>query len=170
MHEVIKQHQWRKSELIERGFAYYQRKKQLVLAARLPESVAPMEIHYPMETVIAESGDVICFDPGSETRPTLLDYDHWSVKMSIFLQTYRDWDESLNPTTSEAHLLECGCKPYYKSIGVWARRLQAPTWIQSLESPQPMLIPEGMWLAVGPEGEPWHIEDEKFRQRYIIES
>jgi len=170
MQNILKQREWTDEELVSAGFHYYQRKKQLVMAARLPSDLAPLEIHYPLETVIADAGDVICFDPGDTVRHTLIDYDHWSVKYPIFVRTYRNWDEvAWMPPPQVDFLLERGCKPYYKSQGAWSKQLTEAMWIQSVESPDPIEVPPGMWLMIGTKGEPWHVEDDKFRERYIIE-
>jgi hypothetical protein len=156
-------------ELIAAGFAYYERKKQLVMAARLPADRAPMPIRYPFEVAYAEAGDVLCFDPGQMLQRTLTDYDHWSVKPAIFLKTYRRWDQpGWKPNATELHLMRYGCRPYYKHKGVWARQLAHDTWVQSLESREPVRVQAGMWLAVGEGGEPWHIEDDKFHARYVV--
>ena len=32
----------------------------------------------------------------------------------------------------------------------------------------PARVEPGTWVAVGPEGEPWPIVDETFRERYIL--
>lgn len=169
MDEVIRTKSWTQEELMTVGCTYYQRKKQLVMAARLPESAAPMEIHYTYETVIAEAGDVIIFDPGTEVRKRLRDYDYWSVKYDIFRNDYRKWNaEDWIPTPSQMHLMKHHCNPFYKKQGVWAKRLTKETYIQSLESPKPQLVPAGMWLVIGSSGEPWHIEDSVFRQRYVV--
>ncbi|GAB4529148.1 MAG: hypothetical protein OHK0046_48780 [Anaerolineae bacterium] len=150
------------------GCTYYQRRKQLVMAARLPEEAAPLQIHYTLETVTAEAGDVIVFEPGEQVHRRLKDYNFWSVKLPQFKESYRPWDEplALNPTLRD--LMRHRCKPYYKHQGVWARKLTKDTYIQSLESDDPQLVPAGLWLAIGSSGEPWHIEDETFRERYII--
>jgi len=170
MQNILKQRAWTDTELIAAGFHYYERKKQLVMAARLPGDLAPLEIHYPLETVIANEGDVICFDPGDHYRPALVEYDHWSVKYSIFIETYRNWDQSTwTPSPQVRFLMERGCKPYYKAQGAWSKQVNEPVWIQSLESPDPLEVPSGMWLMIGTKGEPWHVEDDKFRERYIIE-
>lgn len=170
MDEVIRPHDWTVDELQKAGFRQYQRRKQLIMAGRLPESAAPLHIHYPLETVIAEAGDVICFSPGDALQKRLLDYEHWSVKPDIFVETYRKWDEpGWQPDPQTKFLMKHGCKPYYKGQEAWARRLTEPTWIQSLESPEPLLVPVGMWLLIGTSGEPWHNSDEQFRSRYIVE-
>jgi hypothetical protein len=170
MDEIIRPRKWTKDELRKAEFRYFPRRKQLVMAARLPETIAPLHIQYPLETVVAEAGDVLCFEPANELRTRLSDYDHWSVKLDIFLKTYRNWDQSdWIPNPQVQFMMDRGCKPYYKRSGAWAKRLTEPTWIESLESPNPIQVPAGMWLFIGPSGEPWHGEDETFRARYVVD-
>lgn len=166
--DVIRTRYWTESELLTVGCQYYHRKKQMVLAARLPEALAPLEIHFPLETVTAEAGDVIVFDPGEQRESNLRSYDHWPVKLDIFLEAYGRWDEPWTPNDAQQHLLDHHCKPYYKQIGVWAKLLEKDTYIQSLESVDPQLVPAGFWVAIGSSGEPWHIEDDVFRSRYAV--
>jgi len=167
MVEPIRQRDWQKSELIAQGFQYYERKKQLIMAARLPESKAPLRIEYPSEVAYAQAGDIIIFDPGMMPPKRLGGYDFWSVKPDIFRKTYRRWDQpDWQPNPQERHLMNHGCKPYYKHAGLWAKRLSAPTPIESLEGDDISIIPAGMWLAIGQRGEPWHIDPKTFTLRY----
>lgn len=169
MPEMISQRNWSEDELRTEGFEYYERRKQRIMAGRLPAAAAPMPIHYPLETVYAEAGDVIIFDPTDSVKRHIREYDHWSVKPDLFLRTYRKWDEEdWSPTPAETHLMRYRCRPYYKHQGVWARQLKEPTYILSLESKQPALVPAGVWVLVGDQGEPWHSADHSFRSRYII--
>jgi hypothetical protein len=167
--DVIRQHQWTEQELLSQGFHYISRRKQRILAARLPESRAPLPIDYEMETVYADAGDVICFEPGTERKANILQYNHWSVKPDIFLATYQCWDEPRwTPTPAELHLMKHGCRPYYKFKGAWAKQLTQPVYVQSLESPEPVLIPVGVWLMIGESGDPWTIGEDTLLRRYIL--
>lgn len=169
MSDIIKQRAWTPDQLIEAGFQQYARRKQRVLAARLPFDSKPLPIHYTFETVYADPGDVIIFEAGSQAQDRLSGYNFWSVKPRIFANTYKGWDEpNWRPNPAEKHLMQYGCRPYYKFKGVWARRLTEPTAILSLESPKPNVVPAGVWLAIGDRGEPWHIEDETFRKHYQL--
>jgi hypothetical protein len=166
---TLRQHTWTLDELKKAGFQYYMRRKQVVMAGRLPASAAPLKITYSTGEGYAQAGDVICYDPGTEVHRRLDEYTFWSVKPEIFKQVYRKWDEpNWTPTPPQAHLMRLGCRPYYKSAGIWARRLALPINIQSLESSVPALAPAGTWLAIGTEGEPWHIDDQTFRERYLV--
>lgn len=166
---VIRQRHWTEQELREAGFHYLTRRKQRILAARLPGERAPLKIDYQIEIVVAEAGDVLCFEPGEEAKPNILDYNHWSVKPEIFRVTYQCWDEAnWSPTPAESHLMNHGCRPYYKYKGAWARQLLEPTYVQSLESPHPVLLPVGTWLMIGEAGDPWSIDESTLLRRYIL--
>lgn len=169
MSNIIKQRVWTIEELLSAGFKQYTRRKQRIFAARLPLDSNPLPIHYTFETVYAEPGDVMIFEAGDAPQNRLSEYTHWSVKPHIFANTYKSWDEpQWQPSPAEKHLMEFGCRPYYKFKGVWARRLTEPTTILSLESPKPNRVPAGVWLAIGDRGEPWHIEDDTFHDHYIL--
>jgi hypothetical protein len=91
------------------------------------------------------------------------------VRRDLFRQTYRQWDEpDWKPNAAENHLMENGCRPFYKAVGVWAKRLRKSAYVQSLESPEPVLVPPGRWLCIGTEGEPYNMNDGNFRTRYIV--
>jgi hypothetical protein len=167
--DVLRQRDWTEAELRAEGYHYYERRKELIMAGRLPPSAAPLKIVYELETRYADAGDVICFEPGSRTRRSLYDYDYWSVKPDIFRQTYRKWDTTdWTPTPPQAHLLSYGCRPYYKSSGVWARQLKQATRVQSIESPIPVRVEAGAWVLIGTQGEPWYNTDQDFHNRYIV--
>ncbi len=167
--ESIRQRPWTEEELKAAGFQYYWRQKQIVLARELPPNEAPKTIKAPWATLVADAGEIICYSPSYEARPTLDDYDHWPVRREIFEADYAPWDEPDRTTTpAEMHLLRQGCKPYYKRAGVWARRLTKPTYVHSLESTEPVLYPPGAWLLIGSQGEPWATDDQSFRSRYIV--
>lgn len=123
-----------------------------------------------LETLMADPGDIICYDPGSVMHRHLEDYDHWPVAREVFKNIYRPWDEPIAflPNTPETHLMEHGCKPFYKWVGVWALKLPISIYVQSLESPEPVIVPKGHWLCIGTQGEPYHMADEKLRSRYLV--
>lgn len=167
--DVLRQREWTEEELNAAGFRYYQRRKQVVMARELTAEEAPKIIHAPWATLVAEAGAMIVYNPTYDAQPSIDDYEHWPVQPELFYETYAPWDEPDRTTTpAEMHLLAEGCKPYYKFAGAWARRLTEPAFIQSLESPEPILLPAGAWLCVGTRGEPWGQNDVQFRARYII--
>lgn len=167
--QIIRQRAWTERELKAAGFRYYTRRKQLVMAGRLPRAFAPLRINYGLEFAYAQAGDVIIYEPGDQVRGDWRAYAHWSVKPEIFKATYRAWDEpNWIPTPSQRDLMRYNCRPYYKVAGAWAKRLTAPLFVQSLESPEPVQVPDGFWLLIGDKGEPWHNDNETFQLRYNV--
>ncbi len=163
---VLKQREWTDEELQAANFQYYDVRKRLIMAKILDETI---DIQLTLEVLTAGEGDIICYTPGTEPRENLDDYDHWPVRRDLFRQNYRAWNEpGWKPNAAELHLITHGCRPYYKKVGVWAQCLQRPMYVQSLESPRPVLIPPGRWLCIGVQGEPYHMNDREFRSRYIV--
>jgi hypothetical protein len=112
---------------------------------------------------------MMCYSPGNALKSDLKDYDQWPVRFDLFHQNYKAWPQNgWQPNPAEQHLMDNGCKPYYKASSVWARRLKRPVSLQSLESKEPVQIPPGRWLCIGAEGEPYHTANEKFCQNYIV--
>jgi hypothetical protein len=167
MSDVIQTKKWTVEELKQMGFKQYPRKKTIIMARRLPAAEAPLEIKTDQgDTLIAPAGYMICYQVDETLQPTINDYFHWPVEPKIFESIYRDWDEKFEPTPAMQHLLEFGCKPYYKAAGVWAKDLDEAVYIQSLEHEKPVLVSEGRYLAIGSEGEPYHMSDKSFHNRY----
>lgn len=169
MSDFITQHDWTPQELRESGFHKFNRKKRMVLARRLPDEEAPLKIRLEDGgLLVAEAGYMICYHPEGGAQPTLADYKHWPVEPNIFAETYEDWDDPWVPTPAQQHLLQSGCKAYFKAVGVWAKELEAPIYLQSLEHDKPVLVPEGTVVAIGPEGEPYHIDQDTFEDSYEL--
>lgn len=161
---VLRQRSWTESQLQAAGFHYYEPVRNIVMARMIDES---QEISATIEILQASSGDIICYRPDGIRHRSIDDYDHWPVKREIFAKTYRRWeDPRWRPNAAEGFLMEHGCLPYYKALGVWALRLPIAIYMQSLESPQPVVVPPGRWLCIGAEGEPYHMSDDSFHERY----
>jgi hypothetical protein len=121
------------------------------------------------ETLVVQDRHVMIYNAGDTLHGSLDDYEHWPCERGIFRDTYRPWDEpDWQPTATERDLMRLGCMPYYKFAGIWAKRLIEPAYVQSLESPVPVLIPPGQWLVIGAEGAPYHMNDAAFRVRYTL--
>lgn len=165
--QVLRQRQWTEEELRASRLRYYAPRKDRVMARVLQ---VPTEVKTTLEVLAADEGDIMIYDSGDgQRRARIEEYDHWPVRHDLFRKTYRTWDEpGWKPNPAEIHLIAHGCRPYYKHAGVWATRLKKPAYIQSLESPRPVQVPPGRWLVIGLEGEPYHMADDKFRERYII--
>lgn len=54
--DILTQRDWTEQELHEAGFRYYKRKPRVVLARKLPDEEAPLEIKYNDDTLIAKKG------------------------------------------------------------------------------------------------------------------
>lgn len=167
--EILKQREWTDAELYRQGFRRYERKKTVVLARELPAAEAPKRIKTTWDTLVAHAGYMICYDVSDGKQHSSIDsYNHWPVEPGIFLKTYRKWEYTMpwTPNPAEQHLLEAGCKPYFKVAGVWAKKLRRPHWIISRESVEPVLVPPGAWIAIGVEGEPFSMSASQFTARY----
>ncbi len=165
---VIKQQHWTKSELVRAGFEEYDRIKQVVMARRLREEEAPLKIQTEWgEELVAQTGYTICYRAGEVIQPTLNDYYHWPVEPYIFDDTYRPWDQrEWMPTHTEKHLMELGCRPYYKLASVWAKEVTHPLWMQSPEHQKPVEVGPGRFLVIGARGEPYTMGIAEFKSRY----
>lgn len=163
---ILRQREWTEAQLSASGFQYYEPRKRLVMAQIAKEVT---EIQVTLEVLIATEGDIICYNPGDEIHKNLDDYDHWPVKAELFRQNYKRWDEpNWQPTQAQVHLLSKGCRPFYKAVGVWSLKLPIAIYVQSLESPEPVVVPSGRWLCIGTEGEPYNMSEENFRARYLV--
>ena len=163
--QVLRQRPWTETELKTTGFTYFEPIKRLVMARLLKEIT---DVQVTLEVLVADEGDIICYTPGAVLHDNLDDYEHWPVRRDLFKQTYKRWNlVGWKPTEPEVFLLSKGCRPYYKSVGVWALKLTMGVTVQSLESPEPVLVPAGRWLCIGTEGEPYNMSDKNFRIRYI---
>lgn len=166
---IYRQRPWTPAELTRKSFQYYLPIKRVTLVRRLPAEEAPLTIKTPYDTLVAEAGYYVAYVAGEKLGQSLADYEPRPIEPHIFDDTYVPWDDaSWKPTPTEAHLLQLGCKPYYKVAGVWAKRLKTPAYVQSLESPEMTLVPPGAWLCIGTAGEPWSVTDEWFHQRYQV--
>ncbi len=169
--EVLREYPWTDEELRSEGFRYYRWRKKLVLARELPEAEAPLTIKTQWDTLVATAGYVICFRSADTVRHGLYDYTHWPVRADHFRDLYRPWDEQdWSPTPSEQHLLSLGCKPCFRHVGVWAKKLTQSMTVQSVESPEAVEVPADAWLCIGAEGSAWgtpySMPDEEFVSRY----
>ena len=164
--DILRQREWTDEELQAAGFQYFRPVKRLVMAKLLFDT---KDIDIKVETITGNIGDFLCYYPGTEVRANPDEYDHWPVRRDIFFKTYKPWPKTdWEPNAPEKHLMDLGCLPYYKDLGVWAQRLHTSRQVQSLESPDPVAIPAGRWLLIGSHGEPYSTTDEEFRRRYIV--
>jgi hypothetical protein len=165
--QIWRQQQWRDDDLRALSFRPYQTRRQLRMARVVDDP--GMIVDTTKEKLIAGEDYMLCYSPGTEALPKLADYDHWPVRFDLFHKNHSPWpQESWKPNPAEKHLMQNGCRPYYKSTPAWAKRLKTGVMVESLESQQPTRIPPGRWLVIGIEGEPYHTADDKFRQQYVV--
>ena len=106
MTNVIRQQSKTDSQLKRDGFKDYSRKKELVMARRLPAADAPLEIKTNWgETLIAKAGYMICYNTANQFFDNVSQYDHWPVEPQIFEETYKPWDEAFLPDKAGLQLL-----------------------------------------------------------------
>ena len=164
--KVLRQRQWTDNQLFKAGFRYYAPIKRVVMARMVTNHV---DIDVTLEVLSANKGDIMLYTAGDVLHDKLDDYDHWPVRVDLFRQIYDRWnDMSWQPTVTEKFLMQNGCLPYYRQLGVWALRLPISIYVQSLESPEPVVVPSGRWLAIGAEGEPYNMSHDSFLERYQI--
>lgn len=164
--QIWVQRSWKEAELSALGFGRYETQREIRMARLVTERD---EVDITKEKLDVAAGYMLCYNPGKEARTTLKDYDHWPVRFDLFHKNYKPWSlDNWQPNPAEKHLMESGCKPFYKAAPVWAKRLKKTVSLQSLESPKPVDIPPGRWLCIGLEGEPYHMANTKFRTHYIV--
>lgn len=169
--KIYRQRPWTDQELVADGFHYYRPVKRVTMARPLPASEAPKTIVTPWDTIVATAGYMIAYVAGEELKASLDEYEPRPIEPDIFKTTYKLWDDrTWKPSQTERHLIQLGCKPYYKMVGVWAKKLAQSTLVRSMESPRPSVAPAGAWLCIGVAGEPWSVTDEWFHTRYLVEN
>jgi hypothetical protein len=167
--DVIRQKRWTEAELISKGFRYYASVKQVTMVRRLQAAEAPLVIQTDWDTLVAHAGYYIAYRAGDTLQARLEDYSPRPIQPDIFKISYAHWDDpAWIPSPTEQHLLALGCRPYYKQVGVWAKRLTTQALVQSMESCEPAVVPPGAWVCVGIQGEPWSTTDEWIRSRYQV--
>jgi hypothetical protein len=167
--DIIRQRNWTEEELKDHGYHYYERRKQITMARKLPDDSPPVSIiNEHGETLVAQPGYIICYEAGERAFDTLDEYPHWPVEPGIFARTYKRWEEEdWEPDPAEKRLIELGCRPYYKSVGVWAKKLTEDVLLQSIEHTEPVKVKTGSYIAIGMDGEPYHIGERTLHSRYV---
>jgi hypothetical protein len=166
--QVIRQKRRTESELRADGFRYYERKKLLIMVRRMSDEESPKIIDSGLYEMVATKGYFLCYQAGDTLHATLDEYGPWPVHPDNFAADYKPWDEpGWSPSPAEAHIMSLGCQPYYKYMGVWAKKLTTDIYVQTLESPHPAHVPAGQWLLVGTLGEPYCMSEENLWSRYI---
>ncbi len=167
--KVYVQRDWTDQELVADGFLYYRPVKRITMARVLPPEEAPKTMKAAGHTVTAEAGYWIAYRAGKVMKGKLDDYKPRPIEPKIFTETYRPLNNpNWHPTSTQFHLQQLGCQPYYKAAGVWAKQLTVETQVQSMESTEPSLVAKDTWLCIGVEGEPWAITEAWFQAHYRL--
>jgi hypothetical protein len=170
--DILQHRNWTVAELVDDGFQYYNCRKRVVMVRELATEEAPLVIETEWDTLVAEAGSMICFSPGDTMEEGLYDYEHWPVRRDYFDDLYEAWEEMPRElSATERHLVSLGCRPHFRKVGVWAKKLKQETVVQSPESPEPAVIPAGAWLCISAKGAAWgspySMDDRDFDSRYI---
>lgn len=166
---------WNEQEYREHSYHYYQRRPIVVMAKPLTAMEAPMNIvtSWDEELQATEAGYMVVFNPTEGEENTALWYitDRHPIQYDIFADTYALWPGKLADLTPEQHnLVQQGCIPYIKIVGVWAKVVNVPTQIRGLEHWNNSVdVPMGHVIAVGIEGEPYNMPFSSFHMRYVTE-
>lgn len=115
--------------------------------------------------VRTSSGDVLHGQPGDYGCFSPDDGSKWIVARKIFEQTYVP--AKLNPdqqTGIHARLLRSGFRPYRKHQITWAKKVNRPIRVHTLEGDVTAL--PGDYLCIGPKGEPWPQPASRFEAHY----
>lgn len=105
-------------------------------------------------TLNGNPGDYVCYAPRDGSR--------WIVEQAIFESTYSN--QPLNDASSDSQLVRRGFVPYRKHAVTWARKLQDPQIVETLEGK--VLAQAGDYLCVGSKGETWPQPAERFEAVY----
>lgn len=116
MASVLNQPVWGELEGLAEEPVQFEPTKQVVMIREVPELEADKQVVSPTgDIATASAGDFICYSPGEHLHLTLDEYDHCILSPWDFAQNYHVWDTSERPLSlTEQHLIELGCRPYYK--------------------------------------------------------
>jgi len=139
-----------------------------VMARKLPDEEAPKTIITRQgDELTAQQGYIICYYGGDVVHDTLEAYDHWPIAPTIFAKTYKRWDsQDWHPNPAQKKLMTLGCMPYYKFVGVWAKKMDKDGYVQSLEHGEPVRVETGKYVAIGTDGEPYTMGENTLHSRY----
>ena len=142
------------AKLMALGFRPY-RKVTITFARKMPAG-----FH-----VRLDNGDVIRGQPGDYVCVSPDDGGRWIVEHDIFQQIYTSADpHSIRAESTTKHLSDEGFRPYRKPQITWARILDQPRRIHTLEGD--VMAEAGDYLCLGPQGEQWPQKPERFERHY----
>jgi len=142
------------AKLLARGFLPY-RKKTITFAKQMPA-----RFHVQLE-----SGDVIHGQPGDYACVSPDDQGRWIVAQDIFQKIYTPADpRKVRARSLETRLRHDGFRPYRKPEITWARKIERPRVVHTLEGD--VIAEAGDYLCLGPKGEPWPQKPDRFERHY----
>jgi hypothetical protein len=111
------------------------------------------------------SGDVLHGQPGDYGCISPDDGSKWIVARKVFEETYAPARiKPADQTDRHARLLRSGFRPYRKHQITWAKKLNRPMRIPTLEGD--VMAQPGDYLCIGPKGEPWPQPSDRFEAHY----
>ncbi len=141
-------------KLLAKGFLPY-RKKTLTYAKRM---TTPFNIRL-------SSGEVIHGKPGDYACVSPEDGGRWIVDHEIFEQTYKAVRQIPNGLDAvQKRLLQHGFRPFAKHQITWARKLNKPLIVHTLEGDVTAM--PGDYLCIGPTGDRWPQKAARFEAHY----
>ena len=142
------------ARLMALGFLPYH-KVTITFAKKMPSSFE----------VLLDSGDVIQGQPEDYFCVSPDDGGHWIVAHDIFQQTYTPADRrSIQADSAAMRLFDEGFRPYRQPQITWAKPLDRPRRIHTLEGD--VMAEVGDYLCLGPQGEQWPQKPERFERHY----
>ncbi len=138
------------------GFQPY-RKTTVTFARQIPVQFSV--VMSSGERLAGQPGDYICYSPHENNR--------WIVEREIFQHTYTPLPQAeaeRQQTVMPRSLLAQGYKPYVKHQITWARRLEQPLLVRTIEGDVPAHA--GDYLCIGPAGEQWPQPAARFEAVY----
>ena len=149
------------------GFRYYDRKMKVSMVYFLTKMMIPRTIvtDWGENLIATDSSYVVTISPleSDESRP-IDELPAHPIQWDIFTKTYKPLSIDLNKLNkAERSLINQGCRPFYKFVGVWGKLVTGETWINGLEhGNEEVEVPVGHVLMIGVDGEPYHTSLRKF--------
>jgi hypothetical protein len=136
------------------------------------------------ERLAAELGYYLIYDPqrlrdGYTQYNGIASLKFWPVSPAAYYKTYSPFPVSFPYAYGEIGtdtqfsfverdlVMAGGFSPVFKSVGVWAKEVVSPTVIVGLEHEGTFNeVPIGNMLALGVDGEPYHMSETEFKRLY----
>ena len=168
------------------GFNYYNRRPSRVWAKTIGIAEATLYVTLTggNERLAAELGYYLIYDP-ARLRDGYTHYNgvaslkFWPVSPAAYYKTYSPcpvvfpYTYGEIATDTQLSFVERdlvtggGFSPVFKSVGVWAKEVTTPTMIVGLEHEGKFNeVPQGNVLALGIDGEPYHMSGAEFKRLY----